>query len=295
MTELIKRILCNGRSLIATAVALVILSVFRVFVLLNGIDYTNGLNGLYSLDGNFYNIIYYILLLVAAAVIVAMAVMDIKNPEKSYKTDIGSRGLVVIGAVMIAVGALQAVQVVNEFATGINVFSLFLIMGCVAHVVGGVIMASAKRIHPAHGMIAIAVIISQLGQMVEFYMQHFLIAKNPQKLMMLLFLATSTFFWIYFGRMLSGDKKFLPKLFCVAGGFFSTALSLAYLISSFVLLGIDAEKWMNLSYFPGISLIPAMLLPGVTAAVILMSKREEGAEQTEDIPLVENGEEEKAE
>ena len=284
---MIKKILGNGKSLIAGALALVVLTAFRMPVLLNGIDYTDGLNGLYSTEGNVFNIIFYILLVVMAGLITVAAVMDIRNPEKNYETKIGVRGLTAIGAVLIATGALQAVQVVNEFTTGINIFSFFLIMGCVAHVVGGVIIASAKAVHPAHSVVAIAVILSQIGQMIEFYMNNFLIAKTPQKLMMMLFLLSSTFFWIYFGRIQSGDKKFLPKLLCIAGGFASTALSLSFLISSFILLGIDGEKWVRLSYVPGLSLIPAMLIPGVTATVILLSGAKD-KEQVQTQPVAEN-------
>lgn len=290
MTELIKKILCNGKSLVAAVISLVILAVFRIFVLLNGVDYTDGLNGLYSISGNIYNIIYYIMLVAVLAVISAAVVMDIKNPEKTYDTDIGTKGLITIGAVMIGIGALQSVQVINEFTTGINIFSVFLILGCIAHIVGGVLIASAKKLCPAHSVVAIAVIISQLGAMIEFYMTNFLISKNPQKLMMMLFLLSSTFFWIYFGKILTGNKKFLPKLFCVAGGLFSTVLSLAFLISSFVLLGIDPEKWIRLSYIPGLSLIPAMLLPGVTAAVILLSGMKDKETATEKISEEETAE-----
>lgn len=284
---MIKKILGNGKSLIAGVLALVVLTAFRMPVLLNGIDYTDGLNGLYRPEGDVYNVIFYILLVVMMALITFAAVMDIRNPGKDYGTKIGGRGLTAIGAVLIATGALQAVQVVNEFTTGIDIFSFFLIMGCVAHVVGGVIIASAKAVHPAHSVIAIAVVLSQIGQMIEFYMDNFLIAKTPQKLMMMLFLLSSTFFWIYFGRVLAGDKKFLPKLFCVAGGFFSTALALSFLISSFLLLGIDGEKWILLSYVPGLSLIPAMLIPGVSAAVVLLSGAKD-KEQVQTQPVAEN-------
>ena len=284
---MIKKILGNGKSLIAGVLALVVLTAFRMPVLLNGIDYTDGLNGLYRPEGDVYNVIFYILIVVMMALITFAAVMDIRNSEKDYETKIGGRGLTAIGAVLIATGALQAVQVVNEFTTGINIFSFFLIMGCVAHVVGGVIIASAKAVHPAHSVIAIAVVLSQIGQMIEFYMDNFLIAKTPQKLMMMLFLLSSTFFWIYFGRILAGDKKFLPKLFCVAGGFTSTALALSFLISSFLLLGIDGEKWILLSYVPGLSLIPAMLIPGVSAAVVLLSGAKD-KEQVQTQPVAEN-------
>lgn len=268
MTELIKNILAKGKSLLVGIAALIVLSVFRVFVLLNGIDYSTGL---FDRDGNIYNIIYYILLGVCAAVIALAAAKDIKSREDGFAAAINGRGMTVIGIVLIATGSLQAIEVMNEFTTGLNIFSAFIILGCVTHIVGGVLLASSKKTAPAHSVIAIAVIIAQLGQMIEFYMSNFLISKNPQKLMMMLFMLTSTFFWIYFGRILSGSKKFFPALMCTAGGLFSSALSLAYLISSFALLGIDAEKWIKLSYIPGLTLIPVMLIPGVVAAVVLLS------------------------
>ncbi len=291
MTELIKKILCNGKSLVAAVISLVILTVFRIFVLLNGIDYSTGLFGR---DGNIYNIIYYILLGVCVAVIALAAAKDIKSREDGYAAAINGRGMTVIGIVLIATGSLQAIEVMNEFTTGLNIFSAFIILGCVTHIVGGVLLASSKKTAPAHSVIAIAVIIAQLGQMIEFYMSNFLISKNPQKLMMMLFMLTSTFFWIYFGRMLSGSKKFFPALMCTAGGLFSSALSLAYLISSFALLGIDAEKWIKLSYIPGLTLIPVMLIPGVVAAVVLLSGKAKtpAVKMQEEITQPESAEEE---
>lgn len=287
MTELTTNILCNAKSFIVAAISFVVLTVLRVFVVFNGIDYTADLNGLYSLSGNIYNIILYTVMVVVAVVLFLVTKKDVDNPRMYGEDSISTGGLTLIGVVMIVAGSLQAVQVVNEFAQGIDLFSFFVLLGCIAHVTGGVIMASAKKLSSVQCVIAMAIVISQLGQLIEFYLNNFLISKNPQKLMYVLFMITSTLFWIHFGRALSGDDNYYSKVLCVSGGLFSTEISLAFLISSFALYFADGEKWLQLSYIPGLSLLPSMLLPGITATTILLASKRKlrQVEVTDAVPI----------
>ena len=267
------KILTKARTLITAIIAMIVLTVSRVLVMLNGIDYSNP-NGLFSREGDIYNIIFYILLAVSAVAIIVTAWLDTRDPEKAYVTEIKDGRMTAIGGSMIAVGAVEALAVMSEFAAGLNIFSLFVIIGCICFVVGGVIIASAKEMTPLHSLPVAFIILSYVAQAIRFYMNNPLISKIPQKLMLMGFLISTAFFWVYFGRMLSGDKKPYTRIMAVSVGYFSTAMTVAYIASSFILLGVDAQKWMKLTNIPGIVLIPAAVVPSVIATIILFSRTE---------------------
>ncbi len=264
------KILTKARTLIIALIAMIVLTVSRVFVLLHGIDYSTGL---FSPEGDIYNIIFYILLALSGIAIISFSAIDNRDPGRRCRSEIRNGKLAVIGATMIAVGAVEALTVVNEFAKGLSFFSLLIITGCIGFVVGGVMIASSKEIKSVHSVPVAFIILSYIAQAIRFFLGNSLISKTPQKLMMIAFLTSVAYFWLFFGRMLSSDKRKSTKFLAVATGYFSAACSVSYIASTFILLGIDGEKWMRLTCIPGIVLIPAALAPAVIATVILFSNQ----------------------
>ena len=288
MTKLIKNILSKAKTPITAVIALIVLCIFRVFVLLEGIEYPSGI---FSREGNIYNIIYYILLAVSAAAIIITAYIDNRGISGKYETDIRGNKMTVIGVSMIAAGALESLAVINEFATGINIFSLFIIAGCVAFVAGGVLIASSKETAHMHSIPVAFIIISYIAQSIEFYIANALIAKHPQKLMTIAFLASAGYFWIFFGRILAGDKRSSTRFLAVATGYFSTVCTVAYIASSHILLAADSGKWVQLNNIPGLTLLPAALIPSIAATIILLSGKGKLADKTSGAEKVKNASE----
>lgn len=264
------KILTKARTLIIAFIAMIVLTVSRVFVLLHGIDYSTGL---FSPEGDIYNIIFYLLLTASGAFIIFFSSIDNRDPGRRCRSEIRDGKLTVIGATMIVVGAVESLSVMNEFTKGLSIFSVFVILGCIGYVVGGVMIASSKEIKSVHSVPVILIITSYIAQGISFFLQNSLISKTPQKLMMMAFLTSVAYFWLFFGRMLSSDKRKSTKFLAVATGYFAFACSVSYIASTFILLGIDSEKWMRLTCTPGIILAPAALAPAVIATVILFSNQ----------------------
>ena len=258
----------KARTLIIACTATIILIVSRMFVLLYGTDHSTGL---FSPEGDIYNIVFYILLALSAAAIIASSVADNRGLGKKCEVEIKNSKLTVIGATMIAVGAVEALAVMNEFAKGLNVFSVFIIAGCIAFVAGGIMIASGKELKPVYSVPALVVLISYLAQAIRFFLENPLISKIPQKLMMMAFLVSAAYFWLFFGRIISGDKRTSTKLLAVATGYFSSVCTVSFIASTYILLVIDSEKWMRLTCIPGIVLIPAAIAPAIIATIITSS------------------------
>ena len=90
----------------------------------------------------------------------------------------------------------------------------------------------------------------------------------PQKLMMMLFYVLTVLFWINAGRFLCGAEKKLTRTALIASGYFCSASAVAYIISCYVLLAVDSEKWAVIAQnspetLPDLEIMVTALVPAV--------------------------------
>lgn len=102
----------------------------------------------------------------------------------------------------------------------------------------------------------------------------------PQKLMMMLFYVLTVLFWINAGRFLCGAEKKLTRTALIASGYFCSASAVAYIISCYVLLAVDSEKWAVIAQnspetLPDLEIMVTALVPALLAAVVQFSKKRE--------------------
>lgn len=157
---------------------------------------------------------------------------------------------------------------------------------CIAYLIGGMSMMASAKIVPAHCISAIFIIINYLIVAVKFYLSSPIITGMPQKLMMMLFYVLTVLFWINAGRFLCGAEKKLTRTALIASGYFCSASAVAYIISCYVLLAVDSEKWAVIAQnspetLPDLEIMVTALVPALLAAVVQFSKKREATGEPE--------------
>ncbi len=280
------KIIKTGKALILSVVSAVVLITVRMLVLSDGIDYSNGL---YALGGETINTVYYTLLAVFGIGINVFAFFDIKGKEQLPLNKAGKKYGYAMGIIMIIGGAGAAPTVVSGFSQGMGLNRIAALVYCICAIVSGMILFRNGRIHQAHCIAAAGIIISYLLREIIFFIDNPLLFKNPQQMMVMLYYITSTLFWINTGRLISGGEKKLTRACAIGFGFFSTASSLAYIISCMLLVITDSEKWLQLNSIPDIEIIITALVPAAIAAVLLKIKQDNDEEEKqESIKATEN-------
>ena len=267
-----KEKLLKARTLIVAAIATVILSVVRTFAVLYGIEHKTGM---FNPEGDIYNVVFYVLLLLTLAVLAVLAVFDTKDCKKGCKTRLTTANMTVMGVAMVVAGVIEMLSVLSILSGEINLLSLLIAVGGIALVIGGVVLASAKEENYLHSLPVAFIAVSYIAQAVKFYVETALISKSPQMLMTEIFFVTAGFFWVYFGRTLAQDTRRGTRILTVTSGYFVSASAVAFVISSYLPMAIDSEKWLQLRSIPSLTLVPAMLAPAVIATVLLFAKTEE--------------------
>ncbi len=269
------RILKERKSVIAAVLALIILTIVRIQVLKDGIDYENSL---YAIGKEAINIIYYVLLAVSGAGIVTAAFFDIRGKERIAPDGFAPKYAYIIGIIMIIGGAGAAPTVISGLSTGMKLYHISALIFLISCIVSGMIMFRSGKIHLAHCIAVMGIVASYLLRAIIYFIEHPLIAKSPQQLMVILFYISSALFWINAGRLISGGEKALSRTAAICFGLFSSASSLAYIISSLAFVLIDSEKWLKLTETPDIEIIITAFLPAAIAITLLCAKKGETAD-----------------
>ena len=273
-----KGFLSDKKAVLAGAVSAVVLTVMRIIQLISCTEYPSLL---YANGCEAFNTVLNVLLIISAAVISILAYFDAKNAK------VTAAGSNIFGIIMIIAGAVWILPVINDFSSGSVGFTTITSLACcIAYLVGGMSMMASAKIVPAHCISAIFIIINYLIVAVKFYLSSPIITGMPQKLMMMLFYVLTVLFWINAGRFLCGAEKKLTRTALIASGYFCSASAVAYIISCYVLLAVDSEKWAVIAQnspetLPDLEIMVTALVPALLAAVVQFSKKREATGEPE--------------
>lgn len=273
-----KDFLSDKKAVLAGAVSAVVLTVMRIVQLISCTEYPSLL---YAQGCEVFNTMFSVLLVLSAVVISICAYFDAKNANISYAADLSAKSCNVFGVIMIIAGAVWILPVINDFSYGSVGFTTITSLACcIAYLIGGMSMMASAKIVPAHCISAIFIIINYLIVAVKFYLSSPIITSMPQKLMMMMFYVLTVLFWINAGRFLCGAEKKLTRTALIASGYFCSASAVAYIISCYVLLAVDSEKWAVIAQnspetLPDLEIMITALVPALLAAVVQFSKKRE--------------------
>ena len=279
-----KDFLSNKKAVLAGAVSAVVLTVMRIIQLISCTEYPSLL---YAQGCEVFNTMFSVLLVLSAVVISICAYFDAKNANISYAADLSAKSCNVFGVIMIIAGAVWILPVINDFSYGSVGFTTITSLACcIAYLIGGMSMMASAKIVPAHCISAIFIIINYLIVAVKFYLSSPIITSMPQKLMMMMFYVLTVLFWINAGRFLCGAEKKLTRTALIASGYFCSASAVAYIISCYVLLAVDSEKWAVIAQnspetLPDLEIMITALVPALLAAVVQFSKKREATGEPE--------------
>lgn len=279
-----KDFLSDKKAVLAGVVSAVVLTVMRIIQLISCTEYPSLL---YAQGCEVFNTVFSALLVLSAVVISICAYFDAKNANISYATDLSAKSCNVFGVVMIIAGAVWILPVINDFSSGSVGFTTITSLACcVAFLISGMSMMISAKIVPAQCISAIFIIINYLIVAVRFYLSSPIITSMPQKLMMMLFYVLTVLFWINAGRFLCGAEKKLTRTALIASGYFCSASAVAYIISCYVLLAVDSEKWAVIAQnspetLPDLEIMVTALVPALLAAVVQFSKKRESTDEPE--------------
>lgn len=279
-----KDFLSDKKAVLAGAVSAVVLTVMRIVQLISCTEYPSLL---YAQGCEVFNTMFSVLLVLSAVVISICAYFDAKNANISYAADLSAKSCNVFGVIMIIAGAVWILPVINDFSYGSVGFTTITSLACcIAYLIGGMSMMASAKIVPAHCISAIFIIINYLIVAVKFYLSSPIITSMPQKLMMMLFYVLTVLFWINAGRFLCGAEKKLTRTALIASGYFCSASAVAYIISCYVLLAVDSEKWAVIAQnspetLPDLEIMVTALVPALLAAVVQFSKKREATGEPE--------------
>lgn len=271
-----KGILSDKKAISAGIASAVVLTVLRIIQLISCTEYPSLL---YAQGCEVFNTVFNILLILSAAVISICAFSDAKNARIKTADEISVKGCNVFGAIMILAGAVWILPVISDFSAGSVGFATITALACcAAYIIGGMAMMMSSKIVPAQCISAVFIIVNYLIVAVKFYLSSPIITGMPQKTMMMLFYVLTLIFWINTGRFMCGGEKKLTRTALTASGYFCTASVLAYIISCYVLLAADSEKWANIAQnspetLPDLEIIVTAVVPALLAAVIQFSKK----------------------
>ena len=272
-----KGFLSDKKAVLAGAVSAVVLTVMRIIQLISCTEYPSLL---YANGCEAFNTVLNVLLIISAAVISIFAYFDVKNAKVTAAGELSEKGSNIFGIIMIIAGAVWILPVINDFSSGSVGFTTITSLACcIAYLIGGMSMMASAKIVPAHCISAIFIIINYLIVAVKFYLSSPIITGMPQKLMMMLF-------WINAGRFLCGAEKKLTRTALIASGYFCSASAVAYIISCYVLLAVDSEKWAVIAQnspetLPDLEIMVTALVPALLAAVVQFSKKREATGEPE--------------
>lgn len=279
-----KDFLSNKKAVLAGAVSAVVLTVMRIIQLISCTEYPSLL---YAQGCEVFNTMFSVLLVLSAVVISICAYFDAKNANISYAADLSAKSCNVFGVVMIIAGAVWILPVINDFSYGSVGFTTITSLACcIAYLIGGMSMMASAKIVPAHCISAIFIITNYLIVAVKFYLSSPIITSMPQKLMMMMFYVLTVLFWINAGRFLCGAEKKLTRTALIASGYFCSASAVAYIISCYVLLAVDSEKWAVIAQnspetLPDLEIMITALVPALLAAVVQFSKKRKATGEPE--------------
>lgn len=279
-----KDFLSNKKAVLAGAVSAVVLTVMRIIQLISCTEYPSLL---YAQGCEVFNTMFSVMLVLSAVVISICAYFDAKNANISYAADLSAKSCNVFGVVMIIAGAVWILPVINDFSYGSVGFTTITSLACcIAYLIGGMSMMASAKIVPAHCISAIFIIINYLIVAVKFYLSSPIITSMPQKLMMMMFYVLTVLFWINAGRFLCGAEKKLTRTALIASGYFCSASAVAYIISCYVLLAVDSEKWAVIAQnspetLPDLEIMITALVPALLAAVVQFSKKRKATGEPE--------------
>lgn len=279
-----KDFLSDKKAVLAGAVSAVVLTVMRIVQLISCTEYPSLL---YAQGCEVFNTMFSVLLVLSAVVISICAYFDAKNANISYAADLSAKSCNVFGVIMIIAGAVWILPVINDFSYGSVGFTTITSLACcIAYLIGGMSMMASAKIVPAHCISAIFIIINYLIVAVKFYLSSPIITSMPQKLMMMMFYVLTVLFWINAGRFLCGAEKKLTRTALIASGYFCSASAVAYIISCYVLLAVDSEKWAVIAQnspetLPDLEIMITALLPALLAAVVQFSKKRKATGEPE--------------
>lgn len=279
-----KEFLSDKKAVLAGAVSAVVLTVMRIIQLISCTEYPSLL---YAQGCEVFNTMFSVLLVLSAVVISICAYFDAKNANISYAADLSAKSCNVFGVVMIIAGAVWILPVINDFSYGSVGFTTITSLACcIAYLIGGMSMMASAKIVPAHCISAIFIIINYLIVAVKFYLSSPIITSMPQKLMMMMFYVLTVLFWINAGRFLCGAEKKLTRTALIASGYFCSASAVAYIISCYVLLAVDSEKWAVIAQnspetLPDLEIMITALVPALLAAVVQFSKKRKATGEPE--------------
>lgn len=279
-----KDFLSNKKAVLAGAVSAVVLTVMRIIQLISCTEYPSLL---YAQGCEVFNTMFSVLLVLSAVVISICAYFDAKNANISYAADLSAKSCNVFGVIMIIAGAVWILPVINDFSYGSVGFTTITSLACcIAYLIGGMSMMASAKIVPAHCISAIFIIINYLIVAVKFYLSSPIITSMPQKLMMMMFYVLTVLFWINAGRFLCGAEKKLTRTALIASGYFCSASAVAYIISCYVLLAVDSEKWAVIAQnspetLPDLEIMITALVPALLVAVVQFSKKRKATGEPE--------------
>lgn len=279
-----KDFLSDKKAVLAGAVSAVVLTVMRIVQLISCTEYPSLL---YAQGCEVFNTMFSVMLVLSAVVISICAYFDAKNANISYAADLSAKSCNVFGVVMIIAGAVWILPVINDFSYGSVGFTTITSLACcIAYLIGGMSMMASAKIVPAHCISAIFIIINYLIVAVKFYLSSPIITSMPQKLMMMMFYVLTVLFWINAGRFLCGAEKKLTRTALIASGYFCSASAVAYIISCYVLLAVDSEKWAVIAQnspetLPDLEIMITALVPALLAAVVQFSKKRKATGEPE--------------
>lgn len=273
-----KGLLSDKKAFLAGTVSAVVLTVMRIIQLISCTEYPSLL---YAQGCEAFNTIFTVLLVMSAVVISVCAYSDVKNAKIGDSAELSEKGCNVFGVIMILGGAVWILPVINDFSAGsVGLGTIISLACCIAYLVGGMTMMSTSKVLPAHCISAIFIIVNYLVVAVKFYLASPIITGMPQKIMVMMFYVLTILFWINAGRFMCGGEKKFTRTALVASGYFCTASTLAYIISCYVLLAVDNEKWAVIAQnspetLPDLEIMVTALVPAAIAAVVQFSKKRE--------------------
>ena len=268
-----KGFLSDKKAVLAGAVSAVVLTEMRIIQLVSCTEYPSLL---YANGCEAFNTVFNVLLIISAAVISILAYFDVKNAKVTAAGELSEKGSNIFGIIMIIAGAVWILPVINDFSYGSVGFTTITSLACcIAYLIGGMSMMASAKIVPAHCISAIFIIINYLIVAIKFYLSSPIITGMPQKM---LFYVLTVLFWINAGRFLCGAEKKLTRTALIASGYFCSASAVAYIISCYVLLAVDSEKWAVIAQnspetLPDLEIMVTALVPALLAAVVQFSKK----------------------
>lgn len=271
-----KGILSDKKAISAGIISAVVLTVMRIIQLISCTEYPSLL---YAQGCEVFNTAFSVLLVLSAAVISICAYFDAKNANIRCAADISAKSCNVFGVVMILAGAVWILPVINDFSAGtVGLYTITSLACCIAFLISGMTVMSSAKIAASQCVSVIFIIINYLIAAVRFYLASPIITGMPQKLMVMLFYILTIMFWINTGRFMCGGEKKFTRTALIASGYFCTASALAYVISCYVLLIADNEKWAVIAQnspetLPDLELMVTAVVPAIIAAIIQFSRK----------------------